>query len=373
MKNQHKTNAVLYCEGLLNSVHKNIISELVVYSTRYNVLALIDSETAGEKSSLMNVKLNHEIKIYSSLDDCIKELKTQGIKPETFVLGIINNYTQIDENIEKCIGASIKNGLNIDSGLFDPLPISSRQKEAMTKSGIALNEVRHSMPLYHDVLAEEKLEKVESVIIGVVGTDKEIAIRDTSFSIRSYFREEGYKCKIIGTTMTSWMLGNENCMFLNSSVKEFIPSIIQNNIVSLWENDKPHFIIIESDGSLLNPFYPGGHELLRCGNLDIIILQHNPNRNFYYGTQESTVHSLQRQMKAVEIISGKSVSAIVINAENIKPVQLENIFQRTKLESDIPVYDMSLSGKRRLVKYLANISGRLNYKKVRFQRRTATV
>lgn len=139
------------------------------------------------------------------------------------------------------------------------------------------------------------------------------------------------------------------------------------------EKGKTHFIVIKGDGILLNQVVTGSQELLVCAKLDIIVLQHNPKQKFYYGSHENTVHSVQRQMKSVEIISGKSVSAIVLNAVSTKPAELEEIFQRTKSESNIPVYEMSISGNKKLVKYIVNISGRLNYKKVRFQRRLASI
>jgi len=373
MKNQRKKYAILYCEGLLNSEHKKVISEIISSSKRYSVVAVIDSEIPDQKTGFFNTELGLDIKAYSDIGTCIISMDNAGIKVQNFVIGIIDEFMKIDERIMKCINDGIRHGLNIDSGLFDKLILNSRQKEISRERGIIINEIRHGFSLNHDNLSDENLEKVQSVIIAVIGTDKEAENRTTSITIKELIEEEGYKSEVIGTSIVSWLLGIDKCRFLNSMTKEFIPSAIQKQIYSIWKEEKPHFILIEGNGSLLSPSYPGSHELLTCIKPDIIVLQYDPNRTFYYGTQESLIHSIQRQKKAIEIISGKSVSGIVTSIRNSEQGKLENLIQRVKLESDIPVYDMSLASSRRLVKYLFNVSGRLSYKKIRFQRRTINV
>ncbi len=46
---------------------------------------------------------------------------------------------------------------------------------------------------------------------------------------------------------------------------------------------KPDVIVIEGQGSLLNPAYPGGYEILAAARPDLIILQHAPARKEYDG------------------------------------------------------------------------------------------
>lgn len=69
------------------------------------------------------------------------------------------------------------------------------------------------------------------------------------------------------------------------------------------------------------------------------------------------MHPLSKQIKAVEIISGKQVVAITINHENMSPKEVTKVCDEYTKLYDIPTYDVLLSGAEKLVKTI------LKYKK----------
>jgi len=121
---------------------------------------------------------------------------------------------------------------------------------------------------------------------------------------------------------------------------------------SAWVDEKPDVIVIEGQGSLMNPAYPGGYEILAAGRPDFVILQHAPKRLEYDGFPGYAIHPLEQQIEAIELISGKKVLAITINHENIEmedvPAICSSIFNTTGL----PAFDVLLNGADELVQML---------------------
>ena len=83
--------------------------------------------------------------------------------------------------------------------------------------------------------------------------------------------------------------------------------------------DAPTFLVIEGQGSLMNPAYPGGFEILAAARPDAIVLQHAPARQDYDGFPGYPMHPLWTQIEAIELLSDRPVVAIAINHEGLNP------------------------------------------------------
>ncbi len=199
-----------------------------------------------------------------------------------------------------------------------------------------------------------KIEEVKSYTIAVLGTDSAIGKRTTAWILVHALRAEGYKAELIGTGQTAWMQGAKYSMVLDSIINDFVSGEIEHAVHSAWVNEKPNFIILEGQGSLLNPAYPGGFELLAAGRPDVVILQHAPARKEYDGFPDYPIHSVSKQIKAIEIISGKPVIAVTINHENMTAKEVDKVCNEYKELYEIPAFDVLLNGADKLVKTILN-------------------
>jgi uncharacterized NAD-dependent epimerase/dehydratase family protein len=111
-------------------------------------------------------------------------------------------------------------------------------------------------------------------------------------------------------------------------------------------------IVLEGQGSLMNPAYPGGFEILAAGRPDVVILQHAPARKEYDGFPGHRIHGLQRQIDAIETISGKPVVAIAVNHEGIPPERVPAVCEAITEETLLPAVDVLRDGAGRLVRIL---------------------
>ena len=111
-----------------------------------------------------------------------------------------------------------------------------------------------------------------------------------------------------------------------------------------WDECSPEVIGLEGQGSLMNPAYPGGYELLAAGRPDVVVLQHAPAREEYDGFPGHKLHPLDHQIKAVELVSGRPVVAITINHEDLAEADIDPTCERITRETGLPVFDVLTQG-----------------------------
>ena len=196
------------------------------------------------------------------------------------------------------------------------------------------------------------IEKVKALKIAVLGTDSAVGKRTTAWIIVHALRRAGYKAEMIGTGQTAWMQGAKYSIVLDSLINDFVAGELENATYQAWVEKQPDVIVLEGQGSLMNPAYPGGHEILAACRPDIVVLQHAPKRLEYDGFPGYLIQPLPIQVEAVELLSGKPVVAITINHENMAPEEVGEAALQIKQESGLPAFDVLLNGADGLIEVL---------------------
>jgi uncharacterized NAD-dependent epimerase/dehydratase family protein len=111
---------------------------------------------------------------------------------------------------------------------------------------------------------------------------------------------------------------------------------------------------MEGQGSLMNPAYPGGFELLAAGRPDVVIMQHAPSRREYDGFPGHPLHALPIQIQAVELISGRPVVAVTVNHEGLAPAEIPTACAAITKETGLPAVDVLRDGAAALAAALAH-------------------
>jgi len=197
-----------------------------------------------------------------------------------------------------------------------------------------------------------KIEQVGSLKIAVLGTDSAVGKRTTAWKIVQAFANLGYSAEMVGTGQTAWMQGAKYCLILDSVVNDFLSGEIEHAVWSAWNDSKPDVIVIEGQGSLMNPAYPGGYEILAAGRPDIVVLQHAPERKEYDGFPGYPLHPITKQINAIQTVSDKPVVAITVNHENMDSKNVPLACEKLKKETGLPSFDVLLEGADKLVEVL---------------------
>ena len=338
---------IVYCEGAYNTTNGKTAHGLVRFTERYDVQSVIDSRYKGQDAGMALDGKNNGIPIVASLQEAMKVDTTNP--PTHLVVGLAPDGGRLDKHARQDVIAAIKLGLSVDSGLHDYLSDDPEVIEAAAKSKVQIHDIRKPKAVKDLHFFTGNIEKVKALKIAVLGTDSAVGKRTTAWRVVFGFRDKGYKAELIGTGQTAWLQGAKYSMVMDSVVNDFVSGEIEHAVYSCWENEKPDVIVLEGQGSLMNPAYPGGFELLAAGRPDIVILQHAPARLEYDGFPGYPLHPIEHQIRAIEVLSGKKVVAIAVNHEDLKPDEIDVACEKIERETGLPTSDVLVHGPEKLV------------------------
>lgn len=357
MKKVLDGNAIVYCEGAFNTPNGKTAHGLVRFTKRFNVLSVIDSNYAGQDAGQVLDGKSYNIPIFEDLATAFKEAESKGQQPEYFVIGLAPDGGRLPKAAREAVLKAIGMQLNIVCGLHDFLTEDPEMVDLAKNKGVTIRDIRKPPHRNELHFFTGDIEKVDSLKIALLGTDSAVGKRTTAWVLVNALSDQGIKTEMIGTGQTAWMQGAKYSLVMDSLVNDFVAGEIEHAVVSAWK-DGAEVIVIEGQGSLMNPAYPGGFEILAAGRPDIVIMQHAPARKEYDGFPGYPLHPLDQQIKAVEFLSGRPVVAITVNHENIQKENVKAICDQISKQTGLPAFDVLLEGGAGLAevvkKYLKN-------------------
>lgn len=351
MKNSIGGKALVYCQGAFNTPNGKTAHGLVRFTERYNVVGVIDSTYAGKDSGSVLDGRPNGIMIYESLEKALQHLGEQN-KPASLVVGLAPDGGRLPNDARLALKKTLELGMNVDSGLHDFIYKDDDLMAIAKKNNCRVRDIRRTPDRDELHFFTGKIEEVDCLKIALLGTDSAIGKRTTAWIIVHAFRKAGMKAEMVGTGQTAWMQGAKYSMVMDSCINDFVSGEIEHAVHEAWKNESPDLIVIEGQGSLMNPAYPGGFEILAAGRPDYVVLQHAPKRVEYDGFPGYKLHSLQEQINAIEVISGKRVIAITVNHEEMQKSEIMPACKAITDETGLPAFDVLEFGADDLVELL---------------------
>ena len=352
MNRMPEGNAIVYCEGAYNTPNGKTAHGLIRFTNRYHVLSVVDSRYAGrDAGEVVDSKVNG-IPIFSSVQQAVMEADSHTRPATHFVVGLAPDGGRLPPSARQDVKNAISFGLNVDCGLHDYLSEDPEMKKLAAKYGVKIRDIRKPPRIQKLHFFSGKIEAVRALKIAVLGTDSAVGKRTTAWMVVTGFKKLGLGAEMIGTGQTAWMQGVKYGLIMDSLVNDFVAGEIEHAVWSAWKKEKPDIIVIEGQGSLMNPAYPGGFEILAAGRPDVIILQHAPARLEYDGFPGYPIQPLSRQIQAIELLSGKPVAAITINHEGLSDDQIPLVCEQIQKEVGLPAFDVLRDGADAIVNVL---------------------
>ncbi|MBI9071355.1 MAG: DUF1611 domain-containing protein [Melioribacteraceae bacterium] len=348
MKTKIDGKAIVYCQDAFNTPNGKTAHGLVRFTKRYEVTAVIDKKYTGADSGFVLDKKNNGIQIYSDLDSAYQALSEKGITPTHFVIGLAPDGGRLPHSAKTEIYKALSYGLNVDSGLHDFISNDMEFVKLAEEKNCKIRDIRKTPDRDKLHFFTGDIEKVNCLKLAVLGTDSAIGKRTTARLIVNGLTEANYKAEMIGTGQTAWMQGTKYNMIMDSCINDFVAGEIEYAVVSAWKNENPDIIIIEGQGSLMNPAYPGGFEILAAGRPDFVILQHAPKRLEYDGFPGYRLHTLDEQINAIKVISGKDVIAVTLNHEDMSEEEILPACKLITEQTGLPCFDVLKYGTKEL-------------------------
>jgi uncharacterized NAD-dependent epimerase/dehydratase family protein len=353
MSNFPEGNAIVYCEGAFGTPNGKTAHGLVRFTKRYRVLSVIDSCHTGKDAGKMLDGKSKGIPIFNSIDEAYQSAEKSGGPATHLVIGLAPDGGRLNERARSDVKRAIELGINIDCGLHDFISEDPILAPLAQTHHVTIRDIRKPPPMSEQHFFSCKIDEVKSLKVVVLGTDSAVGKRTTAWMLVEALNYAGISAEMIGTGQTAWMQGVRFGIMLDTIVNDFLTGEIEHVIWSAWEAFHPEVIVIEGQGSLLNPAYPGGYELLAASRPDAVILQHAPTRTHYDGFPNYRIHPLAHQIQAIEVVSSKPVVAITINHENIPRSQVAAVCAKISESTGRPAVDVLLDGADKLVEALA--------------------
>jgi len=334
--------AVVYCENAFNTTNGKTAHGLVRFTERYEVRAVIDSRYAGRDAGRVLDGRENGIPIVASLAEAegfFSEKETRY-----FVVGLAPDGGRLNPEGFSAVRGALGQGFHVDCGLHDFLSEREDLRSLAAQHGVTLRDIRkppHRSELH---FFSGDIEKVDATKIAILGTDSAIGKRTTAWILVHALRQLGWNVELVGTGQTAWLQGARYSMIMDSLVNDFVSGEIEHAVVSAWLEAKPDFIVIEGQGSLMNPAYPGGFEILAAGRPDFIVMQHAPARFEYDGFPGYKLHPLAQQIHVAEVLSGKPVAAVTINHEDLDVDRIDGVAHSITMLTGLPAWDPLVHG-----------------------------
>ncbi|KON33652.1 MAG: hypothetical protein AC479_03730 [miscellaneous Crenarchaeota group-6 archaeon AD8-1] len=338
-----KRKAIIYCEKQYLSANGKTAHGLVRYTTRFDILGVIDSKAPnGDAGEILDGK-KRNIPLFSSLEEAY--LKT---KPEVFIIGAVSEGGNLPEGYDKAVEWALSHSLNVISGLHEFISENTRYSSIAEKNNCEIIDVRKIFRDYKRFYTGE-ISKVKSIRIASLGTDSAIGKRTTSVLLVNELKRRGRSADMIFTGQTGWMQGWLHGVVLDAMINDFVSGGIEGAIIESWKDQKPEFIIIEGQGSLVHPFFPGGFEIMAAGQIHGFILQDAPGRPHLDGFPSFPMPNPSRVIKIARLLSKRPLLGIGINHEGLTLERINQIKIKMYEKFKVPIEDPITDGVSKIV------------------------
>jgi uncharacterized NAD-dependent epimerase/dehydratase family protein len=347
-----KKRAMIYTDRLFNCADGKITHGLIRYSKRFDVDCVVDTTASeGDAGEILD-GIKRDITLYNNLDRAYNKSDVN-----TFIIGAVSEGGVLPKGYDKAVIWALEKGLNIVSGLHQFLSEDPMFKKLAEENNCIITDVRKIFRDYKRFYTGD-IKNVKSKRIAVLGTDSAIGKRTIAILINEEIKKRGIKTDMIYTGQTGWIQGWPHGIVLDAMINDFVAGGIEGAILDSWKDLKPDFMIIEGQGSLVHPFFPGGFEILAAGQIDGFLLIDAPKRPHLDGFPDYPMPDTKRVVKIAELLTDKHLAGIGLNKENMNKNDIKNAKIKLKEIYNVPVTEPLNEGVSEIVDFLEELNAR---------------
>jgi uncharacterized NAD-dependent epimerase/dehydratase family protein len=338
--------AIVLCEGSFGNTGGKTAHGLVRHTERYAVRAVIDSTLAGRDAGDVLDGRQAGVPIVRNLDEA---LTASGGRADYLVVGVATHGGVLPDECRPALAAALRRGLNVDSGLHQFIGDDPEFAALAGASGSRIRDVRRTPPREAMHAFTGTVLKVDAVRLAVLGTDSGVGKRTTAVRLVQALSASGVRAVLIGTGQTAWMQGVRYGIILDSLVNDFVSGEIEHQVCLAYEKERPDVIVIEGQGCLTHPAYPGGFEILAGAQPHAVVLQHAPGREHYDGWPGFPLAGVARERQIIELLGPARVVAITLNHDGLDREAMRHAASACESETGLPCCDPLVDGVDRVL------------------------
>jgi uncharacterized NAD-dependent epimerase/dehydratase family protein len=330
-----KSNAVVITGGLLHTEHAKTAHGLIRGTDRFNIVGIIDEESAGKDAGEVLDGKKRNIPVFGSLGDFSNQ---SGAQATYVVVGVATKGGVIPDSLRAVLSDALERGYNLVNGLHEYVSDIPEMAALAKEKGLQIIDVRKPKKVKDLHFWSGKIEAVKCPKIAVLGTDCALGKRTTTRFLVEAMRKAGYSAEMIYTGQTGWMQGAKYGFVFDSTLNDFISGEMEHAVVTCYEEAKPDIIFIEGQSSLRNPSGPAGAEWIVSARADAAILQHNPPRKHYKGMEKYPAYIADPKDEIALIkMYGAPTAALTVNTARMTEAEARDYAAKQQAALGIPV------------------------------------
>jgi uncharacterized NAD-dependent epimerase/dehydratase family protein len=335
--------AVVVCEGSFSHSGGKTAHGLVRTTRRYRVLAVLDSQLAGQDAGQFLDGRPNGIPIVRDLDAAM----AAAGRPDYLVVGVATHGGVLPPECRPAIRQALERGIHVDSGLHQFLGDDEEFAPLAKKSGARIRDVRRTPERSAMHAFTGEVLRAPSLRVAVLGTDSGVGKRTTSQLLVAGLSARGVRAALVGTGQTAWMQGAPYGLILDSLVNDFVSGEIEHQVLRATR-DGHDVVVVEGQGCLTHPAYPGGFEILAGAQPQAVVLQHAPARAAHDGWPDFPIAGPDKERALIEMLGPARVVAVSLNHEGLTPEEVRRHGRDLEARLGIPCCDPLLDGVGRI-------------------------
>jgi uncharacterized NAD-dependent epimerase/dehydratase family protein len=342
-----KSHAIVITGGYLATSNAKTAHGLIRGTDRFNIVGIIDHNSAGQDAGVVLDGVNRNIPVYSSMDDYARH----GMRKATHcIIGVATKGGVIPDALRVQLKEALENDFNLVNGLHEYISDIPELASLAKEKGLEIIDVRKPKKVKDLHFWSGKISEVKCPKIAILGTDCALGKRTTTRFLVEAMRKAGYKAEMIYTGQTGWMQGAKYGFVFDSTLNDFISGEMEHAVVTCYQKEKPDIIFIEGQSSLRNPSGPAGAEWIVSAAADGVVLQHDPARKQYKDLEfyPAYIPALEDEIALIKIYGAPTV-AITINTSKLKASDVADVVRAHEAKLGIPVVSPLEQGIDKLV------------------------
>ena len=273
-------------------------------------------------------------------DMTIEEAAAAGVK--TVIVGTTNRGGVLGEGWEPLLVRALALGMDLASGLHHRLTDIPALRDAATRHGRQIADVRHPTREFHVGNGKKRAGKR----LLTVGTDCSIGKMFAALALEKEMRARGLKADFRATGQTGIFIAGDG-VSIDAVVSDFVSGAVE------WlcpANEPDHWDLIEGQGSLFHASYAGVTlALIHGAQPDALVMCHEPTRTHMRGLPEYPLPDMQlcieRNVEAAQLTNPATrCVGVSVNTSGLDPAAARDYLRRTEDQLGLPVVDAVRTG-----------------------------
>ena len=301
------------------------------------VVAVLDSEHAGgDLASLVDVGAG--VPIVDSVSAALP------LRPDHLVIGVALPGGELPDRWRVTLLEALANGMDIINGLHTRLGRDEQLARCAAELGRRIYDVRYVQRVYPVGMARALRTKATRVL--TVGSDCNVGKMAVSLELTRDLCSRGRQATMVATGQTGVLVMGYGEVL--DAVKSDFLSGAAESLTLQADTPGTEFIVVEGQGSILNPSFSGVTLGLLHGVLpDRMILCHDASRRFMRHTKipvAPLTELIGLYEGVLRPLHESKVVGIDLNCHGMSADQIAETIDRTQQETQLPATDCIRKG-----------------------------